>query len=397
MALNVTKSEHFTDGAGTPISFSEIRAQFGGSSTNIKASTYLRNTSTSAKFRPGDGKLSENSTESRIPDAKENENVAEESNWNVDSLRNTVSKYVVTQTGTDANANANVNLNNVSWNGNLSKNVFKQFNVEGQIYGSNYSQTALTLNTAVSNLDINIKDGAAVYGASGLRGVPDGIPGISERSPTKGGDALYINNTRSEDDGNGVKISVSGNGKIWSGGGGGEKGTDGSAGAAFNCTTTNNYNRDTGLVGGCDSGDTQNAVNINGVRGRCRGRGTRRGQAGYHCGNGYTFSCTKSTTNTISGGAAGKAGYGGFGLGWQNRNTAYADTVTHQGGGQNNGGTNNCSSGGSSSGNPGTKGAAGGDWGQNSGSQSAGYAIRHKNCRIVGRTTTRVKGPVNTI
>lgn len=391
MALNVTKSEHFTDGAGTPISFSEIRAQFGGSATNIKASAYLRNTSTSANFRSEDGKLSENSTDSRIPDAKENENVAEESNWKVDSLRNTISKYVVTQTGTEQSANADVNLNDVSWNGNLDKNVFKQFNVEGQIYGSNHNQTALSLDTAVSNLDINIKDGAAVYGASGLRGVPAGIPDISERSPTKGGDALYINNTRSEDDGNGVKISVSGNGKIWSGGGGGGKGDDGSAGGSFNCTTYSNYTH----PHGCGS-NTQNGYVVNGQRGRCRGRGTRRGQAGYHCGNGQTYTCTQATTNTISGGPAGKAGYGGFGLGWQNRNTAYEDTLTHQGGGQNNGGTNNCASGGSSTGNPGSKGAAGGQWGSSS-TESAGYAIQHKNCRISGKTPTTVKGPVNPI
>lgn len=391
MAINVSKTSHFTDGAGTAISFSEIRAQFGGSATNVKASTYLRNTETSADFRSGDGKLSESSTESRIPDAKENENVtSEKSNWNVDSLRDTVSKYVLTQTGTNASANANVNLNNETWNSNLSKNVFKQFNVEGQIYGSNYGQTALSLSTEVSNLDINVKNGAAVYGASGLRGVPDGIPGISERSPTKGGDALYINNTRSIDDGNGININISGNGKIWSGGGGGGKGSDGTAGAAFNCTTTEDYTH----PDGCGS-NTQNGYVVNGQRGRCRGRGTRRGQAGYHCGNGQTYTCTKSTTNTISGGPAGKAGYGGFGLGWQNRNISYNST-THQGGGQNSGGTNNCSSGGSSSGNAGTKGDAGGRWGSSS-SQSAGYAIRHKNCTIEGKTTTTVKGPVNTI
>ena len=46
MAINVSKTSHFTDGAGTAISFSEIRAQFGGSATNVKASTYLRNTET---------------------------------------------------------------------------------------------------------------------------------------------------------------------------------------------------------------------------------------------------------------------------------------------------------------------------------------------------------------
>lgn len=383
MALNVTKTEHFTDDAGTPISFSEIRAQFGGSSTNIKASTYLRNTSTSAKFRPGDGKLSENSTESRIPDAKENENVAEESNWNVDSLRNTISKYVVTQTGTEENADSDVNLNDAGWNGNLDKNVFKQFNVEGHIYGSDYTKRALSLSAAVSNLDININNSyAGIFGASGERGVPDGITDIPEQSPTRGGDALYINNTRSIDDGNGVKIS--GNGKIWSGGGGGQEGTPGTAGGSFSCTTYSNYTH----PHGCGS-NTQNGYVVNGQRGRCRGRGTRRGQAGYHCGNGQTYTCTQATTNTVGGGAGGAAGYGGFGVGWQNRFTAYNE-VTHQGGGQNDGGSNSCG-GHTSTGNPGTKGAAGGDWGQNS-SQNAGYGIFYKNCTIEGSSS--IKGPI---
>ena len=36
MAVNVTKTSHFTGGAGNQISFSQIRAEFGGSATNIR-------------------------------------------------------------------------------------------------------------------------------------------------------------------------------------------------------------------------------------------------------------------------------------------------------------------------------------------------------------------------
>ena len=36
MAVNVTKTSHFTGGAGTQISFSQIRAAYGGGATNIK-------------------------------------------------------------------------------------------------------------------------------------------------------------------------------------------------------------------------------------------------------------------------------------------------------------------------------------------------------------------------
>ena len=36
MAVNVTKTSHFTGGAGNPISFSQIRAAYGGDATNVK-------------------------------------------------------------------------------------------------------------------------------------------------------------------------------------------------------------------------------------------------------------------------------------------------------------------------------------------------------------------------
>ena len=76
MATNVTKTSHFTSGAGNPISFSQIRTQFGGQSTkiNIKASEYLRNEGWNMWDRPN--------SIPRIPDAKENENITTGNNWN---------------------------------------------------------------------------------------------------------------------------------------------------------------------------------------------------------------------------------------------------------------------------------------------------------------------------
>ena len=74
MATNVTKTSHFTSGAGNPISFSQIRTQFGGQSTDIKASEYLRNEGWNMWDRPN--------SIPRIPDAKENENITTGNNWN---------------------------------------------------------------------------------------------------------------------------------------------------------------------------------------------------------------------------------------------------------------------------------------------------------------------------
>jgi len=69
MAVNITKTEHFTSGAGNPISFSQIRTEFGGSATNIKASTYLRNDDSEVDWDD------ESTITSRIPDATENADV----------------------------------------------------------------------------------------------------------------------------------------------------------------------------------------------------------------------------------------------------------------------------------------------------------------------------------
>ena len=44
MAVNITKTEKFTNPTSS-ISFSQIRSEFGGNSTNVRAAIYRRNTS----------------------------------------------------------------------------------------------------------------------------------------------------------------------------------------------------------------------------------------------------------------------------------------------------------------------------------------------------------------
>ena len=113
MAVNVTKTSHFTGGAGTQISFSQIRAAYGGDATNIKASAYLRNDDAAVDWDD------EKTITSRVPDATENANVTTDNDWSVDSLRNTISNYLVTQSGTDTELELS-DSNTATWNNNLS-------------------------------------------------------------------------------------------------------------------------------------------------------------------------------------------------------------------------------------------------------------------------------------
>ena len=372
MATNITKTSHFTAGAGNPISFSEIRAAFGGGTKNIKASTYLRNTDDDVDWRNA------SAITKRVPDATENASVsATNNNWTVDSLRDTISQYVVTQSGTDTELSYSAN-NTGTWNNNLSKNVRKIFDVTGIVHADSPSDDALAFSGNLYNLEIEVDSGGAIYGESGNVG-------------GAGGDALYVNNTYSK-----RSVEVRSYGKIWAGGGGGSSGNDGNAGSGLAC-----YN-----VGSNAQNNACNnwyAINPNGVRSRCRGGGWRRGQGwnssnatGYHCGNGNTYYCYNYSNFTQTGGGKGTGGNGGQGKGWSNRNTSI-NLSPHKGNSGNDGNTNSCAvNGNNSTGNKGNAGNSGGDWGQSS-SGSAGRAFIKKNAKITYSTDNTIKGTIQNI
>ena len=163
MAVNVTKTSHFTGGAGTQISFSQIRAQFGGSATNISASTYLRNDDAAVDWDD------ESTITSRVPDATENNSVATDNDWSVDSLRNTISNYLVTQSGTDTELEYS-DSNTATWNNNLSKNIKKTFDVTGIVHADNAGDDALRFYGDLYNLEIEVDENGAIYGDSGTPG-----------------------------------------------------------------------------------------------------------------------------------------------------------------------------------------------------------------------------------
>ena len=376
MAITKTTTSHFTGGSGNPISFSQIRAEYGGSATNIKASTYLRNTDDEVNWDD------ESTITSRVPDATENSAVGSDTNWKVDSLRDTISNYLVTQSGTNVELNYS-DSDTSTWNNNLSKNIRKTFDVTGEIGANSSGDDALVFSGNLYNLDIEVDASGAVYGEGGAVG-------------GSGGDALYVNNTYSKSD-----VKIRSYGKIWSGGGGGSNGNSGSTGAALNCFSITNLNARNNPCNG--SGESLRGKVPTGVRSRCRGGGWRRGQgwnfsnqSGYDCGRGYQYYCRRRDNFGVSGGPAGNGGNAGIGRGFSNRNTSI-NLAPHKGNSGNSGNKNNCGANGNSSkGNSGNSGIGGGDFGQGS-SGNAGRAILKKNAKVNHYTSNTLKGSIRDI
>ena len=390
MAVNITKTEKFTNPTSS-ISFSQIRSEFGGNSTNVRAATYRRNASDQVDWN------SENaaSIEPKIPDAKENENVTTSNNWTVSRLRNTITDYTATQTGTDEEVSY-TDTNTSTWNGNLSRNVLKRFNVNGTVYSNEISKDALSFDGNLYNLEIEVSSTGEILGEGG------------SAAGGNGGDALYINNTYTKSD-----VEVRSFGKIWSGGGGGSPGNSGNSGGSLSCSSTNYFNTGNyfNTANGRNLGDaapgqscraasggnaTWVSANQNSVRDRCRGGGARRGNGDYpggqyQCSPTWTILCQQTSYFGLGGGNGGNGGAGGRGRGFSYQSGSLAGT------GGNSGNTNSCS-GGSSTGNRGNDGNSGGDWGQTIvGGGTAGAAIKRRNTRVEYFTQDTLKGPIQNV
>lgn len=390
MAVNITKTQKFTNPTSS-ISFSQIRNEFGGNSTNVRAAAYRRNENDQIDWN------GENASEitPRIPDATENVDISSDNNWNVSTLRNTVTDYVVTQSGTDLELSYS-STDTGTWNGNLNRNILKKFNVDGTIYANNINDDALSFDGNLYNLEIDVNETGQILAHGGASG------------GGKGGDALYVNNTYTKSD-----VEIRSYGKIYSGGGGGASGNSGNSGGSLNCSSTNNFNVNVNVEPGrylndvkpglqcrsARSGAIWLLANQNSVRDRCRGGGARRGgssttvyrgagNAGYQCSPAWNVLCQQTNNFNLPGGSGGSGGAGGPGRGY---NTINASLSGNSG---NSGGTNSCS-GGSSTGNSGNPGTSGGDWGQSVvGGGSAGIAIQKKNARVEYYTDNTLKGPI---
>lgn len=374
MSHSVSKDgPYFTSG---PISFSQLASTWGGSSTNIKASDYIRNTNVSE-------------TNPRVPDATENAQIAASSsagsNWRLSQFRNSIKTYYVTQSGTDINASI---TGTPSWNSNLNKNIKKFYYLTGTA-GSNSTSVALSASGTVYNLRVEVSGSILGYGGRG--GGTSGAPAISGEN---GGDALSMGTS-----GASIAIVVSGGGRIYGGGGGGEKGKTGDNGADGTCSYVSRQQGGCGCPG-CpggwqDLGCGQNYGSHCDRRQECNGWGNC-----WWVSNGDSRYNDCRYTYTVTGGVGGVGGNGGPGRGYNNQSGSLTGSNGAAGGDP-----QGCTAGGSyaitpQKGKDGEKGGDGGEWanaGQNTANSgsggSAGRAITGGNYSVSGSTgSSNIKG-----
>ena len=390
MAIQVTKST-FTGTQATGISFSGLSDfyQPGVAHENVKFSKFKRDTT---------------SVEPVVPDATENAAVVEtdEDNLTTSSFENTINHYTVTHPNTDVILNANYST---YFNNNLTKNVPKTLDVDGEAVSSDLDEFGAELKTPVingqnediQNLDMNVN--GAIYGAAGNRG-------------QHGGGALYI---ESGDGNRNFNVNINSTGKVWGGGGGGNPGNNGN-GASNTCSYTQyyTYRRNSTIPGNPWSNPPRTTSNplYAGNGRRCKSfRGTP-GQRGWSGSRGRATRCvlphgdrrttpgnsgTNPTTyrnttmhgsntsyNSISS-SGGTKGTGGVGEGiiqsWTTSTPGTKFQPQTDGNPGNPGGRSSCPSsysGPAANANDGNPGNPGGNWGEGTVNTSGGFALKYK-------------------
>lgn len=217
--INIDSPLNFTSGE---ISFQQLKNTFGGGDAegkNIKFSDYARDTS--------------DNEDPIVPDSTENFDIASkdfsDSNDTVEDLsietfRDSNKYYHVTFTGIAAQKEFESHFNN-----NLTKNIKKRLDIgssdgttAGTLVSGDNTQYAATLTTEnIRNLNMDINEKGAIYGAAGPQGASAGASG------TDGGSALHLNtgagnrnfrfNIKTSEDNSNF-------GKVYAGGGGGTAG-----------------------------------------------------------------------------------------------------------------------------------------------------------------------------
>ena len=382
MGLTITKSGPYFNGTNAPsnttnMKFSQIRNTFRLNNTSgaISASELLRDIDTT------------NSTDPIVPDATENVAIAPTpintaSNWKVSQFQGAIKFYDVEQDASDTNANFNISTL-AEFNNNLGKTIKKKFTLRGTHTSTNTGDPAAKILTAAFNLTLEIHGN--FYGAGGVGGTSSSVSG------TNGGTALSINSGR-------VTVDIQSSGKIYGGGGGGEFGGNGTAGAAGTCrkdqtittcggtlTCPTGFNLintyGTGccqLQRWCSWGFCHNTCVQNGTAGTCRkeeASNTPPTQSGGNGGAGRGF-------NNFSGSLSGLSG--GNGVCPSCIDTSFTLIA----------GTGTCSG-------DGGTGGTGGDWGQNGSNTSSsgsggsgGNAISGTGFTVIGNNINTVKGAI---
>jgi hypothetical protein len=349
------------------ISFSSLRSNFKETgSGSISASELRRNTNTSA-------------ANPIVPDATHNEQISTGSNLKISQFRNSVKRYLATQSGTDDNssysgepgfrlglydpngrgldfAGGGVNGRDGQGGnstGNHIKNVQKIVRINGTCGSVQVGVPAAQLAPRLTVNNFRIEVYGSILGYGGLGSTSEGADGQD------GGIALNLGSIGSNN-----RVFVGSSARIYGGGGGGEHGRKGANGSNGTCFNYFYYDRGSGCewCGSCNGGDDR-IGGCNGVRGcacfiwcrrtqlanaRCRGR-NQSGKAGGTGGNGGVGGNGRGYNNQ-SGSIGGSSGANG-----QSGNcNGFDGTISRPGDGQRGG-----------------NGGNGGDWGQNGGETSA--------------------------
>ena len=374
--------------ASGQIKFSSLRSNFRAQSPR---STYSGSDSTATDNNPIKAsellrKTSDTNTDPVVPNSTENANIATSDDWKTSQFRNSIKFYYIRQSGTDLN----LDIDALSWNSNFDKNVRKIYFVEGTIGSNSPGTPAGIVDAKAVNLRFMVS--GDIFGASGRGGGTSGAPAISGET---GGDALRADFPSGTEN---VIIEVISGGKIYAGGGGGEKGKTGNQGQGKECLdklTASNC----GGCPGCPSGYSKDG-------GCWQGSGCARRR---RCN--WWGSCWRETskwtkyqkcqkTFTLNGGAGGAGGNGGPGRGYNNQSGSIGGASGSAGASGSD--CNTSGGGGSGAGQTGETGGTGGDWGNsggntnNSGSAgNPGRAIFGARYSVVGANSSTIKGAYN--
>ena len=358
------------------ISFSQLRNYFTddqpGFGSQISASQLRRDTNV-AKQNP------------IVPDATHNEQISTGNNLSLSQFRNSVKRYLATQSGTDDNngrlepgfrmglydpngrgldfAGGGVNGRDGQGGndtGNHTKNVQKGVLITGTCGSVIPGIAAAQLGPRVIVHNFRIDVSGAIFGYGG-RG--SGLNGWTDISGEDGGVALNLGSL-----GYNNRVIVGSGARIYGGGGGGERGKKGNNGANGKCVerTTKSGCRN---CPGCDGGWYNDGGCYDGWHCSRRQVCNRWGNCWWESdGNTKYQNCRKDTT--VNGGIGGNGGNGGHGRGYNHGWPFSLDGFAGDPGG----GYGGC--GGSwepepKRGDQGETGGRGGDWGRDGGGTSA--------------------------
>lgn len=392
MGVLVTKvGPFYSSGA---ISFSSLRSNFKETSSGeIRASEYRKNTNVGE----------ENPI---VPDSTENENIATGSNLRLSQFRNSVKRYVATQSGIDDNQSYPgepgfrmgrfaSNGRGIDWcgggvsgpdgqsggtSGNLTKNIQKSVYITGTCGSviSDMPAAQLQPDPAITVHNVRIYVSGSILGYGGLGST------VENGNAQSGNSALNLGNI-----GYNNRVIISSGARIYGGGGGGEKGARGANGVDGTCFNYSYYTAGSGCewCGSCGSGE------------RIGGCG---GASGCRCfiiclkTRLHDAQCRRRDTFSKIGGDGGIGGNGGNGRGYNNLSGSISGSVGLSGQ------PGNCDGSSGTITTPGTgkngeKGGDGGDWGQR-GSDTSASGNPGNGGKAISKTSSNsysIEGPQN--